>query len=56
MARVSYVWGIDIGNCALKALRCRVSTQPRKLEVVACEYIEYPKIRTQPEADPIELV
>ncbi len=56
MARVSYVWGIDIGNCALKALRCRVSTQPRKLEVVACEYIEYPKIRTQPEADPVELV
>jgi type IV pilus assembly protein PilM len=56
MASGSYVWGIDIGNCALKALRCRVSTEPRKLEAVACEYIEYPMIRTQPEADPIELV
>lgn len=56
MARVSYVWGIDIGKCALKALRCRTSNQPRKLEVVACEYIEYPKILTQPEADPVELV
>ena len=56
MASGSYVWGIDIGKCALKALRCRVSTEPRKLEAVACEYIEYPMILTQPEADPIELV
>jgi len=56
MARVSYVWGIDIGKCALKALRCRTSSQPRKLEAVACEYIEYPKILTQPEADPVELI
>lgn len=56
MASGSYVWGIDIGKCALKALRCRVTTEPRKLEAVACEYIEYPMILTQPEADPIELV
>ncbi|NCY01544.1 MAG: type IV pilus assembly protein PilM [Planctomycetia bacterium] len=56
MARGSYVWGIDIGKCALKALRCRVSSDPRKLEAVACEYIEYPMILTQPEADPVELV
>lgn len=56
MARVSYVWGIDIGKCALKALRCRATANPRKLEAVACEYIEYPKILTQPEADPVELV
>ena len=56
MASGSYVWGIDIGKCALKALRCRVPTEPRKLEAVACEYIEYPMILTQPEADPVELV
>ena len=56
MASGSYVWGIDIGKCALKALRCRVSAEPRKLEAVACEYIEYPMILSQPEADPIELV
>jgi len=56
MARGTYVWGIDIGKCALKALRCRVSADPRKLEAVACEYIEYPMILTQPEADPVELV
>jgi type IV pilus assembly protein PilM len=56
MARSAYVWGIDIGKCALKALRCRISAEPRKLEAVACEYIEYPMILTQPEADPVELV
>ena len=56
MASGSYVWGIDIGKCALKALRCRASSDPRKLEAVACEYIEYPMILTQPEADPVELV
>jgi len=56
MASGSYVWGIDIGKCALKALRCRVSAEPRKLEAVACEYIEYPLILSQPEADPVELV
>jgi type IV pilus assembly protein PilM len=56
MASGSYVWGIDIGKCALKALRCRVAAEPRKLEAVACEYIEYPMILTQPEADPVELV
>jgi type IV pilus assembly protein PilM len=56
MARSSFVWGIDIGKCALKALRCRVSAASGKLEAVACEYIEYPMILTQPEADPVELV
>jgi type IV pilus assembly protein PilM len=56
MASGSYVWGIDIGKCALKALRCRTSGDPRKLEAVECEYIEYPMILSQPEADPVELV
>ncbi|MFM8893451.1 MAG: type IV pilus assembly protein PilM [Planctomycetia bacterium] len=56
MAKSPYVWGIDIGKCALKALRCRASTDPRKLEAEAFEYIEYPMILTQPEADPVALV
>jgi type IV pilus assembly protein PilM len=56
MARGSYVWGIDIGKSALKALRCRMSDDPKKLEAVAFEYIEYPMILTQAEADPVELV
>jgi len=57
MARSPYVWGIDIGKCALKALRCRMSpTDPRKLVAEGYDYIEYPMILTQPEADPVELV
>ena len=57
MARSPYVWGIDIGKCALKALRCRVSpTDPRQLVAEGFDYIEYPMILTQPDADPVELV
>jgi len=56
MARGAYVWGIDIGKSALKALRCRMSDDPKKLEAVAVEYIEYPMILTQAEADPVEIV
>jgi type IV pilus assembly protein PilM len=56
MARVGYVWGIDIGKCALKAVRCRPGTDPRKLSVEAFEYIEYPMMLTQAEADPVEIV
>jgi type IV pilus assembly protein PilM len=57
MARSPYVWGIDIGKCALKALRCRRSTtDPHKLVAEAYDYIEYPMILTQPEADPVALV
>jgi len=50
----SYVWGIDIGQCALKALRC--TWQDGQLVADAFDYIEYPKILSQPEADPIQLV
>ena len=56
MARSPYVWGIDIGKCALKAVRCRVSNEPRKITAEAFDYIEYPMILSQPEADPVELV
>lgn len=56
MARIDAVWGIDIGNCSLKALRCRAGDDPRQLVAEAFDYIEYPKILTQPGAEPAELV
>jgi len=57
MAKTSAVWGIDIGQCALKALRCRPHEKDdRRLVVEAFDYIEYPKILTQPEADRETLV
>ena len=56
MARSRNVWGIDIGKCGLKALRCSRSSDSEKLVVDAFDYIEYPMLLTQPEADPGELV
>lgn len=57
MASSQYVWGIDIGKCSLKALRCRISpSEPRKLIAEAYDCIEYPMMLTQPEADAPELV
>src|SRR6056297_95082 len=57
MARSQAAWGIDIGQCALKAMLCRVSPDdPDKLIAEAFDYIEYPKILTQPDAEPEELV
>lgn len=56
MAKSNAVWGIDIGQCALKALRCVPADEPGKITAEAFDFIEYPKILSQPEADPVELV
>jgi type IV pilus assembly protein PilM len=48
------VWGIDLGQCALKALR--VEQQEGKLIATTFDYVEYPKILTQPDADPDQLI
>src|SRR5450631_307776 len=56
MAKINAVWGIDIGQCAIKALRCRPHDQSDMIEADAFDYIEYSKILSQPDADPVELV
>lgn len=57
MARNGAVWAIDIGQCALKALRCRAHDEnDKKVLAEAFDYIEYPKILSQAGADPGELV
>ncbi len=56
MARSGHVWGIDIGTCGLKALRCTVGGEGTAVEAVAFEYIEYPMLLSDPEADRVELV
>ena len=55
MAKANAVWGIDIGQSSLKALRC---TKGPDDTVVAegYDYIEYPKILSAADADPVELV
>jgi type IV pilus assembly protein PilM len=57
MARSQYVWGIDIGKSALKALRCRrADGDARELVAEAFDYVEYPTVLTQSDADPVALV
>ena len=54
MAKVASVWGLEIGQSALKALKCRLDGETVVAE--AFDYIEYPKILSQPEAEPEALV
>jgi type IV pilus assembly protein PilM len=56
MAKSSAVWGIDLGQCALKALRCTLDSDGQTIIADKYDYIEYPKILGQPEADPEELI
>lgn len=56
MAATSGVWGIDIGQCALKALRCEYDNENDVLVATAFDYIEHPKILSQPDANPHELI
>ena len=47
------VWGIDLGQCALKALR--VELIDGQVTATAFDYVEHPKILSQPDADPDQL-
>ena len=56
MAKSNAVWGIDIGQCSLKALRCTLSPDGGGIVADKYDYIEYPKILSQADAEPEELV
>ena len=56
MAKVQAVWAIDIGQVALKALKVVPGDTPDQMVVEEIARIEYPKILSQPDADPDELV
>src|SRR3954470_8530392 len=47
------VWGIDVGQSALKALR--LEEVDGELTATAFDYVEHPKILSQPDADPDQL-
>ena len=53
MAVVPGVWGIDLGQCALKAIR--VENIEGQVTATAFDYVEHPKILSQPDADPDQL-
>src|SRR5689334_17499801 len=48
------VWGIDLGQCALKAIRLE-EAEDGTLTATAFDYVEYPKILSQPDADADQL-
>src|SRR5947209_6991263 len=48
------VWGIDLGQCALKALR--LQEVDGQVTATAFDYVEHPKILSQPDADPDALI
>jgi len=54
MARAKTVWGIDIGQCALKALKLR--DVQGQLEVEEFEVVTHPNILSEPEVDRDQLI
>jgi type IV pilus assembly protein PilM len=56
MAENRAVWGIDIGQAGLKAVRLKYAAQAEQALAVAYDYIPHPKILSQPDAIPRELI
>src|SRR5436190_12351537 len=53
MPNPSGIWGIDVGLCALKAIR--LENVNGQITATAFDYVEHPKILSQPDADPDQL-
>lgn len=56
MAENRAVWGIDIGQAGLKAIRLRYAEAAEQVLAVAFDYVPHPKILSQPDAIPEELI
>jgi len=56
MADLRAAWGIDIGQSALKAIKVRRVPGTDEIVAEAFDYIQYPKILSQPDAIPDEIV
>src|SRR5262249_57769815 len=56
MAKIQPVWALDIGQAALKALKLVPGEAPDQVVAEAFDFVEYPKILSQPDADPEQLV
>ena len=56
MAKARAVWGIDIGQCALKAVKLSFDAKEDKAVLEAFDFVEHPKILSQPDAEPEELI
>ncbi len=56
MAEQPAVWGIEIGQSALKAIRLRYAEAAKQVIAVAFDYVPHDKILSQPDAIPHELI
>jgi type IV pilus assembly protein PilM len=54
MPTAKTVWGIDVGQCALKAIRLR--WRDNRLQAVGFDVIEHSKVLSQPDADEQQLI
>ncbi len=50
------VWGIDIGLAGLKAIRLVYAEAAKQVLATAFDYVPHPKILSQPDANPEELI
>lgn len=56
MAENRGVWGIDIGQAGLKAIRLKYAENAKQALAVAFDYIPHAKLLSQPDANPKELI
>lgn len=56
MADSSAVWGIDIGQAGLKAIRLKYAEASQQVMALAFDYVPHAKILSQPDAVPHELI
>lgn len=56
MAETGTVWGIDIGQAGLKAIQLRYNDASQQVVAVGFDFIQHPKILSQPDAIPGELI
>ena len=56
MAETRAAWGIDIGQSALKAIKLRYIESAGQVVAEAFDYIAFPKILSQPDAIPKDLI
>lgn len=54
--KVRGVWGIDIGLAGLKAVRLVYAEAAKQVLATAFDYVPHPKILSQPDANPEELI
>jgi type IV pilus assembly protein PilM len=56
MAEPQAVWGIEIGQAGLKAIRLRYAETAGQVIAAAFDYVPHPKLLSQPDAVPDELI